>query len=123
MGRMQRQKGKRGERCAARHISEALGLEARRGAQHKGGPDSPDIVVSGVDLHWEVKFVEREAVRAWMEQAQRDAAGKLPVVLHRRKGKTWLVTVQLEHLNEICRRLAKAAAQALPSVGPAELPG
>lgn len=124
MGRSQREKGKRGERDAAKSLGEAMGLQARRGAQHKGGPDSPDIeVYAAYGLHWEVKFVEREAVRAWMEQAAVDAGDKAPVLLHRRRGKKWLVTVRLEDLHEVVKRLAEAAAAQVSTVGPAELPG
>jgi len=123
MGRSQREKGKRGERQAAKAVQEATGLPARRGVQYQGGPESADIDVECHGMHWEVKFVERESVRAWMEQAVQDSGGKVPVVLHRRKGKEWLLTIQLGRLNDFARRMAAAMDAQIPQVGPAELPG
>ncbi len=48
-------KGKHGERTFAKHLRE-LGFEARRGQQHKGGPESPDVVTGLEQIHFEVKF-------------------------------------------------------------------
>lgn len=124
MGRSQREKGKRGERQAAKALADVTGLEARRGVQYQGGPDSPDIDVSNLyGMHWEVKYQERESVRLWMEQAQRDAGDLVPVLLHRRNNKPWLVTIPLERVNEFSARLAEAIASQISTVGPAELPG
>lgn len=124
MGRSQREKGKRGERQAAAAFTDATGLPARRGVQYKGGTDSPDIEVQGLlGMHWEVKHVERESVRAWMEQATRDAGDCVPIVVHRKNGKPWLVTVPLERINEFAARLAEAIAQKVSEVGPTEFPG
>ena len=123
MGRSQRDKGKRGERLAAKAIQECLGLPARRGVQFRGGPDSPDLEVQAPGLHWEVKFVEREAVRAWMEQAIAESGDDVPVVLHKRSNWEWLVTVQLERLYDLITRLEKAIHAEVPPMGPADLPG
>lgn len=124
MGRSQREKGKRGERQAAAAITRATGLGARRAVQYKGTSESADIEVHELyGMHWEVKHVERESVRAWMEQAKRDAGELVPVVVHRRNGKPWLVTVELERINEFSARLAEAIAQKISDVGAAELPG
>ena len=38
-----RDKGKRGERMAAKKFREH-GFDTRRGVQYQGGPDSPDVV-------------------------------------------------------------------------------
>jgi hypothetical protein len=43
MGRSQREKGKRGERAAAKAVSAMLGVSARRGVQYKGGAESADL--------------------------------------------------------------------------------
>lgn len=117
MGRAQREKGKRGERAAAKAVSDAFGCQARRGVQYKGGDGSADIDVSIPGVHWEVKFVEREQVRLWVEQASRDAGELLPVVLHRKSRKPWLVTMPLERLYEFCTRLAEAVAQEVQAMG------
>ncbi len=125
MSRSQREKGKRGERDAAKALTAALRLEtpARRGVQYQGGTDSADISVDIEGIHWEVKFVERESIRAWMQQAQEDAGSAVPVVLHRKSRSPWLVTLPAERLYEFVQRLAEAAAQAVSEVGAAEVPG
>lgn len=124
MGRAQRQKGKRGERLAAKAVSSALGgVTARRGVQYKGGADSADLAVDIPGIHWEVKFVEREAVRAWMRQAQEECGKSVPVVLHKRSREEWLVTLPLERLYELVQRLEEAPGAALQAVGGAPLPG
>ena len=117
MGRSQRQKGKRGERLAARAVSAALGVRARRGVQYKGGADSADIEVEIPGVHWEVKFVERESVRAWMAQAREECGDAVPVVLHKRSRGDWLLTLPLERLYEFAQRLEEAAGQTLQAVG------
>ena len=123
MGRSQRQKGKRGERAAAKAVSAALRVNARRGVQFKGGADSADIEVEIPGVHWEVKFVERESVRTWMAQAQAECGGGVPVVLHKRSRAEWLVTLPLERLYEFVQRLEEAAGQTLQALGGAEVPG
>lgn len=122
MGRSQREKGKRGERLAAKAVSKAIRIPARRGVQFKGGADSADLEVQLEGVHWEVKFVERESIRTWMRQAQEDGGGKIPVVLSKRSREPWLITLPLERLYEFHTRLEAAAAQALSSLGPEELP-
>lgn len=121
MGRAQRQKGKRGERAAAKAVSAALRVNARRGVQFKGGADSADIEVEIPGVHWEVKFVERESVRTWMAQAQAECGGGVPVVLHKRSREEWLVTLPLERLYEFVQRLEEAAGQTLQALGGAEV--
>lgn len=117
MGRAQRQKGKRGERLASKAVSAALGVKARRGVQYKGGADSADIEVEIPGVHWEVKFVERESVRAWVAQAREESGGQVPVVLHKRSREEWLVTLPLDRLYEFMHRLEEGAHQALQEMG------
>lgn len=123
MGRSQRQKGKRGERLASKAVSAALGVRARRGVQYKGGAGSADIEVEIPGVHWEVKFVERESIRAWMAQAREESGGQVPVVLHKRSREEWLVTLPLERLYEFMHRLEAAADQTLQEMGRAAFPG
>lgn len=120
MSRSQREKGKRGERAAAKAVSSALRVGARRGVQYKGGPASADIEVAVDGVHWEVKFVERESIRAWMRQATADAGDKIPVVLSKRSREPWLVSLPLERLYELCARLETAVDQAVSPLGPGE---
>lgn len=58
MGKRRREKGKRGEREAAKLISELFGVKFIRGVQHQGGKDSPDIKPDGdveIGIHFEIK--------------------------------------------------------------------
>lgn len=91
-----RRKGKDGE-LELSHVLRDHGHDCRRGQQHKGGGDSPDVV--GLDgVHIECKRVERLNVEEAMAQARRDSegSGNLPVVMHRRNYEAWKVTMDLE---------------------------
>lgn len=121
MPRSQREKGKRGERMAAKAVSQVIRLPARRGVQFKGGADSADLEVELEGVHWEVKFVERESIRAWMRQALADSGGKVPVVLSKKSREPWLITLPLERLYEFVARLEEAAVTSLSALGAAEL--
>lgn len=98
-----RQKGKRGEREAAAVLNTTFGLKARRGVQFAGGPDSPDVVGVWPNTHCEVKRVEKVDLDAAIEQAVRDANGKLPFVMHRKNNKPWLFTVRVEDFARFVR--------------------
>ena len=93
----QRQKGARGERLWRDELREQ-GFEARRGQQFSGGSESPDVVCEELkNLHMEVKFVEREAIRNWMAQAQKDAKDpEKCIVAHKTSRHDWLVTMPTE---------------------------
>lgn len=100
-------KGKQGEREAAKWLNETLGLNARRGVQYQGSPDSPDIAQQAIpDIHFEIKRVERLNLESAMKKAQDDAGKKLPIVLHRRNRSDWLVTVQGRDLKTLCLLIA-----------------
>lgn len=101
MGRMSRQKGKRGEREAAAELGAIFACDARRGVQYQGGPDSPDVVLDGVNVHVECKRTETLNVYKAIEQAKGDAGGKVPIVWHRRNGKPSLVIVEADRLVEL----------------------
>jgi hypothetical protein len=107
-GRRSRDKGKRGERAAARELSRVLGVPARRGQQFSG-VEGKDVVVGLAGIHVEVKRCEKLSLYPAIEQACRDAAaGEVPLVLHRRNGKPWLVILELEQLPELARLIAAA---------------
>lgn len=110
-----RAKGARGERNAAQAWAEALGLDpatCRRGQQFAGGTDSPDVVHPLANIHLEVKRVERGNPYQWMEQAVRDAGGKIPLVLHRRNRQDWLALVRLSDVQRLAEEIV-AQAQTL----------
>lgn len=98
MGRRSLTKGKRGEREAAAEIRRLFGTDAARGRQFSGSPDSPDIRTGIPDVHFEVKRAESLQIYPAMEQATRDAGGKVPIVLHRKNNRPWLAIVPLDDL-------------------------
>lgn len=91
-----RDKGKRGELEWSKFLRDR-GFRARRGQQHAGGPQSPDVICDALPgIHFEVKFTEQLSLYKAMEQASTDAGRKAPVVAHRRKGGEWLVVMRAE---------------------------
>lgn len=93
MGRINsRAKGKRGE-LQARDLLRRFGFEARRSQQFAGSVGSADLTHDIPGVHVEVKYVERLNIQEAMEQARRDCGDLVPVVLHRRNGTDWLVTL------------------------------
>jgi len=104
-----RNKGKRGELELAAFLRDR-GFEARRGQQHAGGVESPDVVTSLRDVHFEVKRVEAGNPYVWLEQAIRDAGYKTPVVAHRKSQQGWIAVMRLEDLLDLYRRLYPDAA-------------
>lgn len=93
-----RAKGQRGERLWRDVLREAGFLQAHRGQQFQGSPDSPDVQCPELPaIHFEVKFVEALNIWKAMEQAERDASVvKIPVVAHKRRRSGWLVTMRAE---------------------------
>ncbi len=97
-----RSKGARFEREVAAWLRETFGVEARRGQQFAGGPDSPDVIgLAGI--HIEAKHVERLNIENAMLQAERDAGNAVPVVIHKRNRTAAMLTVRLESLPELAR--------------------
>lgn len=110
MGKRSRDKGARGEREAAAEIRRLFGVEACRGAQHRGGPETPDVCTAIEGVHFEVK--RREAFRLWeaVTQAVEDAGDNVPVVLHRANGKPWIAVVRLDDLPRLATQLYLTSA-------------
>lgn len=94
--RCPKRKGNQGERELASALTEA-GFPARRNDQRDvGGWNNPDVSAEGLEgYHFEVKRVERLNVAEAMKQAERDCAGRVPVVVHRRNREQWRVTMNL----------------------------
>ena len=90
-----RRKGKNGELEIAK-ILRSYGYDTRRGQQYSGANGDADVVgVPG--MHLEIKRVEKLNIDAAMEQSIRDALkDETPVVMHRKNGKKWLVTMRLD---------------------------
>lgn len=89
-----RAKGARGE-LELRDFLRSHGYEARRGQQHSGGADSPDVITNLPGVHIEAKRTEALSVYVAMAQAIKDAGPSLtPTVWHKRNNKEWLVILR-----------------------------
>lgn len=103
-----KEKGKVGEREVV-HLLESQGVDARRGQQHKGTPDSPDIITNIDGVHVEAKFRKRTLIHNWLSQAYEEAGeGDIPVLFFRRNNEKWHVVVPADDLPEFCRRYLEA---------------
>lgn len=107
-GASSRAKGAKWERDVAAWFRENLHIEARRGQQYSGSPDSPDVITSIDRIHVEAKARERLNVHLAMEQAIADAGTKIPVIIHRKNYYPPMVTVLLGDLVEFCHEITKA---------------
>lgn len=91
-----------------REVSEELrqmGIEAQRGVQYQGSPDSPDVKTN-TSLHIECKRTERFALYAALSQAKKDAsADQIPVVIHRMNNKPSVLIVELSRLKDLITEL------------------
>ena len=93
-----RAKGARNELKWAGWLKENLGINARRGQQYCGGPDSPDVV-SDLPIFWEVKAVESLNVQKAMAQAVADCGeNDTPAVAHKKNRTEWLITIRAKDL-------------------------
>jgi hypothetical protein len=105
MGRMQREKGKRGERECAAALDAALGGDtgARRGVQYQGGNESPDVRID-LPLHIECKRCEALNLYAALDQARKDAPEGVPaIVCHRRNGRKWVAILEIDSLADVAQ--------------------
>lgn len=106
-----RLKGKRGELEAAREL-ERLGLGKGRRGQQFNGIEGRDVLCDGLpDCHIEVKRTETFNAYAAIEQAVRDAGGRLPFVMHKRNRRDWLFVVRADDLLPLAFRLVRAFEQ------------
>lgn len=107
IGKHSRNKGKVGEREWAEWLRKH-GLDARRGQQFAGGPDSPDVVGGFVGTHCEVKRREALNIHDAIDQAKTEAPeGSVPYVAHRRNGKRWLITIDADHVFTFARSVVE----------------
>src|SRR4051812_26882968 len=119
MGAMQRRKGATAEREIVA-ILRGRGMKAQRTAPLQtaavagllpGGISSADVTCDGLPgVHLEVKRAETIKIEAWCRQAEGDAkeGGSVPVVVWRRSGQPWRVTLPLEDFLDMHERKANA---------------
>lgn len=108
-GARSRNKGCRGELEWAGYLSEMFGVNAHRGRQYRGGPDSPDVEDGIPSTHCEVKRTER--LRLWeaLEQAVQDAPdGAIPYVAHRANRRPWIVILRARDIVKFARLVVEA---------------
>lgn len=108
MGKMSREKGKRGELELA-HELQALGFpEVHRSQQYCGSADSADLVgIPGI--HIECKRTETLSVYRALDQAIRDSEGSddIPTVMHRRNGQPWVIVMRLSDWAQLVHEATK----------------
>lgn len=100
-----RDKGARGERAFAAYLRDHGWHKARRGVQHSGGPDSPDVAEGPPGFHWEVKRVEK--LRLWdaLSQAIHDSGeNDVPVVAFKRNRYGWVAILRMDDFLEVIDR-------------------
>ena len=101
-----RSKGKRGELEWAQTLK-SYGIQARRGQQFSGSPDSPDVVTE-LDhlLYWEVKRAKALKLSKWLEQAQSETPeGAYAILAHRRDREPWKISFTRQ--NKVMRDILK----------------
>lgn len=93
IGRKSKRKGAVGERELAAVLTEN-GHDCKRGCQTSGKTIADVIGLDGI--HIECKRAEKQSMKDWLEQADRDAKGdEIPAVFHRRNREGWQVTMRL----------------------------
>ena len=104
-----KRKGASGERDVAKQLNQyklpdGEPVVAKRGCQHAGGMDSPDVTHNIQNLHLEVKRCETMSpskARESLAQAKRDAGTNLPVVVWRSNRTDWVCMLSLAGLLEL----------------------
>lgn len=100
-----KRKGKRAELEVA-NILKAHGYEdAKRTAQYCGNTGDAADVTGLRGFHIEVKYQEQIRLDEWIAQAKRDAtfSGDIPIVVHRKNGQPWRVTLDFETFLDIVK--------------------
>lgn len=111
-GQKSRNKGARGEIELARELTRLFGVEAHRGRQYHGGPDSPDVKAEIPGISPEVKRAEVLHLYKALAQAEKDAGKeKVPIVFHRKNTKRWVAICYLDDLPQIATQLFLTLAE------------
>lgn len=97
-----KQKGARGERLFVSKCAEH-GYKTRRGQQYCGANGDADVVgLPGI--HIEVKFTERENIRAALEQSVRDAKeNEKPIVASKKNNCEFIISMRAEDWFDLYR--------------------
>ena len=104
-----RQKGAAGEREAAAALAAILGCEGKRSQQHSGTESTSDVLISATPNLWfEVKRVENLNVNKAIRVAGMQCGAKTPVLVHRKNGGEWLLTIRLKDLPAVVAEFAAA---------------
>lgn len=96
-----KRKGAAGEREWAK-VCREQGFVVRRTQQYAGGTEESADCIGLPYIHQEVKRVEKLNIYEAMEQSYWDnvASGKsetdIPIVAHRKNGKSWLITMSAD---------------------------
>lgn len=104
MGKMSRDKGKRGELELVHRLQDLGFPGVHRAQQYCGSATSADVLgLPGI--HPECKRTEALRLYEAMAQAVRDSEGTtdLPAVFHRRSKQPWLVVMRIEDWVELYR--------------------
>jgi len=110
-GRQSKRKGAVGEREVRDRLNQyklpsGEPVVAKRGCQHAGGMDTPDVTHNIKNLHLEVKRCESKSMspakaRDALAQASRDAGSNLPVVVWRSNRTDWVAMLSFADLLEL----------------------
>lgn len=103
------QKGKHGELELA-NLLKQYGYNTRRSQQYCGINGDADVV--GIpNIHIECKRIEtgHGSTYKWLEQAKQDCSNttNMPIVVHRKNNKKWLVTLELSDFMDIITQVDK----------------
>jgi hypothetical protein len=109
MGRMQRNKGARGELEAAEMLRKHLGIAAERAARN-GVDGASDLDTSMTFWKWEVKRYARLGVESIMQRAELDQAASAnrldhTALLMRADDCEWLIVLRLHDVPQFLRDL------------------
>lgn len=99
MGRMQRDKGKRGEREFLNQLGQLINQPLDRNLNQSANGGADCLSLRGYAI--EVKRCEKLAIAAWWKQATvqaAQAAGAVPLLAYRQSRKSWSVVLPLEQL-------------------------
>ena len=105
-----RRKGSAGELEAAKALNDVLPhAQARRAQQYCGHETAADLVCEGLDgVMVEVKRRQSMNIHKVMaESLAHCTEAMLPVILHRKNGEEWLLTIRLEDLPEALEKLSE----------------
>lgn len=105
MGKMQRDKGKEGEREVARILRAHGYADAHRTAQVRGDTGEAADVIGLPGFHLEVKRQEVLKIEEWWRQAVHDSTftGDIPVLVFRKNRQDWRVCMDFETFLEVIK--------------------